>query len=568
MARRRSMRMAHLPVTRMLRRSYVAVDEALGRDMPVEEVTGEHDEKRAKALKGRRLKREEMAERRHFLQTSLGLTGAALGAALLGVPRPTFAHHGDPSVRIVIIGGGLSGLRCAHRLNQLGISSTVYEANSYHLGGRVGSNTTFFEQGAETESCGSFINTDHVRMRHLATNLGLSLREITGGGEGDGEPFYHIDGAFYTNAEANDDWFDMHPKFKQALVSAPWPQTFDAHSEEGVRLDNLPMAEWLDEIGAPDRFSKLVQSDSVAEYGLDIEANHALAPLYLLAWNSRTEIEPLTGGDERYGVIGGMDLIITGMVDALPPGTVVMGKELIALSGREDGPYTLTFQDGTTDVADFLVLTQPISTLQELDIEPSLFDKFHPAHQLGIRTMLMGNNSKLHLQFNERTWLNPVDVGGGQMLTGNGVCYEYPMDGFQLTWDETAGEPSVTKGVLLEWFGGSRANDLRGSRSYGEADPADVEEFLNGIDPIYPGTKAAYNGLALKTQPSRSRFLKGSYMGMPFGGYTSFFGAMGMTEGEGHLHFAGEHTSIDFWGFMEGAVAEGERAAQDIHTSL
>lgn len=567
MARRRPMRMAHSPVTNMLRRSYVAVDEALGRDVPVEEVTGEHDEKRAKALKGRRLKREEMAERRHFLQTSLGLTGAALGAALLGVPRPAFAGHADPSVRIAIIGGGLSGLRCAHRLNELGIPSTLYEANPSLLGGRCHSDTTFFEQGAEVEHHGSFINTEHTSMRHLVINLGFSLREVNGGNFGDGESFYHIDGAFYTSAEANDDWFDMQPIFRQTLNAAPYPQTFDSHTDEGVRLDNLPMAEWLAEIGAPDRFSKLVQSDTVAEYGLDIEANHALAPLYLLAWNGRSEIEPLTGGDERFTVIGGNDQVITAMADELPPGAVVMGKELIALSGREDGPYTLTFQDGTTDVADFLVLAQPISKLQELDIEPSLFAKFHPAHQLGIRNMLMAKNSKLHVQFNERTWINPVDVGGGQMITGNGNCYQFPMDGFQLTWDETVGE-TVTKPVLLEWFGGSRVDDLRGSEAHGVADPADVEEFLNNIDLIYPGTKAAYNGLALKSQPTLDPFIKGSYMGMPFGGYTSFFGAMGLTEGEGHLHFAGEHTSIDFWGFMDGAVAEGERVAQEIHNLL
>lgn len=568
MARRRHMRMAYSPVTTMLRRSYAAVSGALDRDMPVEEVMGEHDEKRAKALKGRRLKREEMAERRHFLQTSMGLTGAALGAALLGVPRPARAGHVDPEVRIVVIGSGLSGLRCAHRLHELGIPSTLYEADPDRLGGRCFSDRTFFEEGAVVEHGGSFINTDHTSMRHLAINLGFSLQENNGGGFGDGEPFYHIDGAFYTNAEANDDWFEMQPIFRQTLNAAPYPQTFDSHTDEGVRLDNLPMTEWFAEIGAPDRFSKLVQSDTVAEYGLDIEANHALAPLYLIAWNGRSEIEPLTGGDERFGVIGGNDQVITAMADALPPGAIVMGKELIALSGQEDGPYTLTFQDGTTAVADFLVLAQPISKLQELDIQPSLFATFHPAHQLGIQNMLMAKNSKLHLQFNERTWSNPVDVGGGQILTPDGVCYQFPMDGFQLTWDETVGEPSVNKGVLLEWFGGSRVDDLRGSEPYDVADPLDVNEFLNGIDPIYPGTKAAYNGLALKTQPTLNPFLKGSYMGMPFGGYTSFFGAMALTEGEGHLHFAGEHTNIDFWGFLEGAVAEGERAAQEVHNLL
>ena len=566
MTRGRGSRMAYSPVTDMLRRSYMAVEDSLERDMPVEEVRGEHDAIRAKALKGRRHEREKFAERREFLQASMGLTGAALGAALLGTPGIARAGDVGSGARIAIVGGGLSGLRCAHRLNELGISSTIYEASPHHLGGRCESNRTFFEEGAVIEHHGEFINTPHTNMRHLVINLGFSLEEVFGGSFGDGESIFHIDGSFYTNAEANDDWFGVFPKFKQAIVKAPYPQTFDANSAEGVRLDNLPMTEWLAEIGTPDRLSKLIQSDVVAEYGLNIEANHALAPLFLLAFNGRSEVEPLTGGDERFTVTGGNDQVVTAMEAALPPGAVEMGKELISLSGREDGPYTLGFQDGTTTVADFVVLAQPISKLQELDIEPSLFAKFHPAHQLGIQNMLMAKNSKLHVQFNERTWTEPI-FAGGETVIPNGVCYQYPMDGFQLSWDETASE-SVTKPILLEWFGGDRVLDLRGSDAHGVAHPLDVEEFLNGIDPIYPGTKAAYNGLAMQTQPTLNPLLKGSYMGMPFGGYTGFFGSMGMTEGEGHLHFIGEHTSIEYWGFMQGAVQEGERAARDIHALL
>jgi monoamine oxidase len=33
---------------------------------------------------------------------------------------------------------------------------------------------------------------------------------------------------------------------------------------------------------------------------------------------------------------------------------------------------------------------------------------------------------------------------------------------------------------------------------------------------------------------------------------------------QGAIHFAGEHTSQDFQGFMEGGAAEGVRAAKEI----
>ena len=46
------------------------------------------------------------------------------------------------------------------------------------------------------------------------------------------------------------------------------------------------------------------------------------------------------------------------------------------------------------------------------------------------------------------------------------------------------------------------------------------------------------------------------------GQYTLFSGYEGVRQGK--IHFAGEHCSINFQGFMEGAAEEGERAAKEI----
>ena len=37
---------------------------------------------------------------------------------------------------------------------------------------------------------------------------------------------------------------------------------------------------------------------------------------------------------------------------------------------------------------------------------------------------------------------------------------------------------------------------------------------------------------------------------------------------QGNCHFAGEHTSIDFQGYLNGAVESGERAAGEILADL
>ena len=46
------------------------------------------------------------------------------------------------------------------------------------------------------------------------------------------------------------------------------------------------------------------------------------------------------------------------------------------------------------------------------------------------------------------------------------------------------------------------------------------------------------------------------------GQYTGFGGYEGVRQG--NIHFAGEHCSISFQGFMEGGAAEGVRAANEI----
>ena len=56
--------------------------------------------------------------------------------------------------------------------------------------------------------------------------------------------------------------------------------------------------------------------------------------------------------------------------------------------------------------------------------------------------------------------------------------------------------------------------------------------------------------------------LLGSYSCWKVGQYTEFAGYEGVRQGT--CHFAGEHCSINFQGYMEGAAEEGCRAAQEI----
>jgi monoamine oxidase len=92
-----------------------------------------------------------------------------------------------------------------------------------------------------------------------------------------------------------------------------------------------------------------------------------------------------------------------------------------------------------------------------------------------------------------------------------------------------------------------------------------VTEYVNALERIFPGFARAWKlgpQRSLYSDPNINPHLGGAYSQYRVGQYTGFSGIEGVREG--NIHFAGEHTSQDFQGFMEGAVTTGERAASEI----
>jgi monoamine oxidase len=66
--------------------------------------------------------------------------------------------------------------------------------------------------------------------------------------------------------------------------------------------------------------------------------------------------------------------------------------------------------------------------------------------------------------------------------------------------------------------------------------------------------------------PARDPNLLCSYSYWRVGQYTAFAGYEGVPQGP--IHFAGEHCSQDFQGYMEGGAREGARAANEVFHAL
>ena len=84
-----------------------------------------------------------------------------------------------------------------------------------------------------------------------------------------------------------------------------------------------------------------------------------------------------------------------------------------------------------------------------------------------------------------------------------------------------------------------------------------------------------YGDDALRTRATKSvcwnwntmPFVKASYSCPGAGQFTSFWGRMAKPQLDGRLIFAGEHTSVSDWGFMNGAYESGIRAAGQVVAS-
>ena len=234
-----------------------------------------------------------------------------------------------------------------------------------------------------------------------------------------------------------------------------------------------------------------------------------------------------------------------------------MGQRLARVKETAGGRYKVTFEraGGASDVvADFVVLALPFAVLNEIDLSEAGFDGLK--HQ-AIAQQGRGRNGKLHLQFAERDWLGAGPWPG----ISNGSSYADT--GYQVGWEATraqGGQP----GVLVFYSGGSATDAASTDQAFATAKNggvrADAAVAQSQIAAVYPGL--SWNGKATQSLPHKSPLFNSSYSFYKVGQYTTFGGYEGARQGG--VLFCGEHTSIDFQGFMEGAASEGQRAGQQV----
>jgi monoamine oxidase len=477
-----------------------------------------------------------------FVTAAGGLAPLPARAREANSPR---ASSRDP---VAIIGAGLAGLTAAYRLHQAGVPCQVFEG-SERTGGRVLTKYDFNKDSMFCELGGELVDTNHRDLIALAEELGLEIQELKGGDKG--IDLYFFGGKHHTDEQ-------LIPLFKPFArkLAADLEGLYDKENNFTVKarkLDQLSLAQYLAETGkGVDKWVvDLLRVAYTIEYGRDAEEQSALNLIIYLKPDTSAGFKIFGDSDESKRIKGGSSSLPNALVKALEGKVEIHQSHNLAKIAQSNSDLTLTFTSkGRSKEVKFarVICALPFTMLRLVDGVKAL--ALSKVKQDAIARLGYGNNSKVMYGFTERWWRNPA---AGLPAVSNGSIFTDL--GLQCTWESSRGQAGES-GILTNFLGGAAAVK--------ELSQEHFDKFREELGGVFPGITGKFDGKrALMNWPGY-KFTRGSYSCPLAGQYTSLLKAAPLPELDGRLIFAGEHTSGEFAGFMNGAVESGNRAAKEI----
>ena len=488
------------------------------------------------------------------------LAGAGSAAALSGTlgacastEEPGRYSAGQP---IVIIGAGLAGLTAAWRLARANVPCVVYEASG-RIGGRVWTAENFNAAGQFVELGAELVDSNHEDLQKLCQELGVGIQKFSDPAAGITRELFHYRGRLYTNHDLERELPPLLAAVGRARkeiqgrrneIAVSWDSPMNAR-----RFDNMSLAQFLAaQNDVADWVREMVRVAYVGEMGAEADEQSALNLILLM--------DPDKPGmygesDEAHRVAGGSSSTVKALRAAIArqaggSEAAILRTEHELLAVRErGGRLALTIsQNGTLQElsAERVIVTLPFSVLRHVEGVREL--PLHPVKRRAILDNGYGANAKIMSDFRDRPWRTP----GGTLPAFDGFL---TTDAWPQTIWETSRDQPGANGILTDFVGGREAARVTA------ADRRRPVEYLARLD---PRIGRSFTGQQRFMNWANNRFSRGSYSSQKVGQYTTTFGIEGKAELGGRLLFAGEHTSIDFTGFMNGAVESGNRVAREI----
>lgn len=470
------------------------------------------------------------------------------------------SEPGTPGA-VAIIGGGTAGLTTAWRLANAGIACEIFESSG-RTGGRMFTLRDFTPEGQFCELGGELVDSNHTDLIKLCGELGIPIQRLHPEGAGMSDLF-DIGGKPRLAGDLLDPAAQTGPFLPVAArIAADQAALLDADDNwtaRAIELDKTPLSQYLESLaGSTERWViDLLALSYHAEYGIPIDQQSSLNLVDLIGADATSSFEMFGDSDEAHRIQGGNSTLPETLLKRLTVAPLVdrvrvnLRHELANIAHDGSG-FHLTFNNETNPKVERtferVVLTLPFTRLREVKGLGGLglsADKMKVINELGY-----GVNAKLMVGTTSRPWTQQL-LGINSPLTGT----IYSDRGFGVVWDTSAGQEGAG-GVLTNFITGAAA------KTEESAVLATLESSLASLSPDLAG--------ALNTRVRASFFwpnhphTKASYAGPLVGQYTTFADVGAAPELNNTLFFAGEHTSAESMGFMNGAVQSGERVSRQV----
>ena len=441
---------------------------------------------------------------------------------------------------VVVVGAGLSGLIAARAVRRAGRSVLVLEAR-HRVGGRNLDHS--IGRGKVAELGGEWAGPGQDRVLGLARELGVKTFPT----HDQGDNVYYRDGQRKTYSgdippaspvalvEVEAAILEFNNMAQEVPAATPWT------APHAADWDIQTVAKWVAD-NLHDQESRDLAALAIRGVYGEEATQVSLLDLLSAITGVGGDFNTLIGSAQSIRFVGGPQQLSKKLAARL--GRIVRtGTPVLAIEHGRDG---VSLQSAKRSFrARQAILTPPKPVIGAIRFTPQL----PPAYDQYLQRQPMGSVLKVNAIYDRPFWRD-------QGLSGSAISTTGPV---QIVYDNSP--PDGRPGVLVGFMEGDESRGF-----YGASLAARRRAALQSLA-RYFGDPALHPRAYVDMMWATERYTRGAYGTFNPPGVLTSLGPKTVRP-VGRLHFAGDGTSPEWPGYMDGAIRSGERAAKEVLARL